>query len=352
MTPQEPCLQTTESNVKGLILLDSVNGGGKDYLIQAIQRRVKNSKHIHCTYRFKDRMFTYHLAAIKRALKFSDRGLAILNRSWLSEEIYANVFRAGTPWPHQGRIFQKLLLKHATLHVACILTDEEAEDQIKKHRKPGTYHSPEHVTKPAAVNQRYNGAWRGRLVDNRQSYVDDVSSTGGLLSRPDHIEYSINKEGLDVDSFITILLQKLQDLRNLQYQEALIFDNKNVMGNLATAKYLLVGDQVNYHDYKKCWPFLSYSNSTLFMAKAMHWLNLKEEDFMWTNANCPESHIKNILNLKPSLKVIALGKDAGRALVEIDSGLKFYKDLPHPSYGRRFLGLKEWTNRLEVALVG
>lgn len=290
-------------------------------------------------------MFKYHLACLRRALRFAEHGLALLDRNWISEEVYAQFYRNGTKWPHQGRIVQKLFLKHGVMTVLCLLDEQQASEQVEKHRVAGTYHSPQFLTRPADIAKRYRQLYYGAQVNEPNTYVEDITSQHGFIQRSDCLGYRFNIEGAEIDKFIDTLLSRLQAYRASQYQPALEFNTRNIAGHLATAKYLMVGDTVNYNDYKKCWPFMSYTGSTLFMAEVMHDLKLKEEEFMWTNADCPEQHVQQIVAAKPSIRIIALGNTAAKAV----SGLPHVL-VPHPSYGRRFMGADKWATELQYAV--
>ena len=107
-------------NVTGIVLLEGANAHGKSWLAKAFASRVKHVQYFHCDYRnFKNRMFHYHLATLHKAARASSDRLAVIDRNWLSEEIYAHFYRGGTPWPHEGRVLSKLIRKHAVLNILC-----------------------------------------------------------------------------------------------------------------------------------------------------------------------------------------------------------------------------------------
>lgn len=334
--------------VKGLLLIDGPNAAGKSFLANTIQQLYPGTKIVHCTYRFGKIMWHYHLAALRRCLRHAESGLVVLDRSWMSEEIYAHVYRDGTAWPQEGRIMQKLLLKHAVISVVCILDRQSATDQVLKHRQVG-YHSPQFVAKPAVVAERYWQLWHGAEKSGAVpiTYVDSIIETGGFKKSSFSAKYEIGKEGRDVKGFISSAIEMMLRRRESQYQPALEFNIRNVAGHLQTAKWLLVGDTVNHPDYKRCWPFMIHANSTLFMAQAMNTLGCSEEEFMWTNVDCAEGHLEKLLALKPGLKVVALGLKAESTLNKM--GIT-HTLVPHPSYGKRFMNQLDWAAEFKAAL--
>lgn len=336
---------------RGVIYIDGANAMGKSFLADSIKQRYPGAKVVHCTYRFGKKMWYYHLAALRHCLRHAETGLAILDRNWISEEIYGHYFRNGTNIPHQGRIVQKLFLQHAAVGVLCIGSATEAKKRVDEHRTEN-YHSPQFVTKPEQIANRYWDLYYGKAqVDwtPKNTYADDLMKVGGLRSRYDWTKYEISVEGKNIDEFIDNVMEMLKFQRETQYQEALEFGCRNFGGHLRTGKWLFVGDVVNFPDYKKCWPFMIHANSTLFMANAMHILGCKEEEFMWTNAYPPqEFHVQKILALKPEVKVIALGGNAHKRLEHFSIP---HRTIPHPSYGRRFMGPERWREELQKALL-
>ena len=152
----------------------------------------------------------------------------------------------------------------------------------------------------------------------------------------------------DIHSFVTYPLRLVENYRAAQYQPALEFNNRNIAGHAVNAKWLLVGDQVNAPDYKKCWPFIEHRRSSLFVAQAMHSLGCREEQFMWTNAVCPEQHTKVLCQPGgPELKPIAFGHKASTYLTGL--GLK-HASVDHPSHALRFSTISAWSANLRAAL--
>jgi hypothetical protein len=331
--------------VNGIILCEGSNLAGKSFLIQKISELVPNTKRIHCIHRYKDNMFCYHLGALRHAIRLAQNHLVLIDRLWLSENIYGDVYRGGTLWPHEGRVLQKILNKHAVITVLCLANPDEAQARYLELRADRKEFDE---VKNDEVARQYQRAWmQGEPTHSRVSYLDDIADLGGMIKRLDCLSYTIGCEGANIDRFIDLLLKAVGGWRKAQYQQALDFNTRNFAGHIANAKFMLVGDRVNHKDYKKCWPFSAYKNSSLFLARAMHNLNLDETEFVWTNAICEEKHIIPVLRLKPSLKVIALGCEASGEL----SKMKIeHKSIDHPAYSLRFENLEKYTRQLAAAI--
>lgn len=333
----------------GVLILEGPSAAGKTTLAQHIRKRYPDTVYVHCTYRFKRLMWHYHLAALRRGLRHSATRLAIIDRQWPSEEIYGHVYRGGTAWPHQGRILQKLILKHAGLHVFCLVHPDKIAQRIAQYRRQ--YHAPEFLVNARSIAERYWSLWHGARLTSYRTYADSVMASGGLQQREDCESYNVETDGRDLDYYVDYLLAKLARWRQAQYQPALDYSCRNFAGHLQPAKYLLVGDKVNADDYRKCWPFTCYANSTLYMAEAMHQLNCHEEQFLWTNAECPEEHAARLKARKPTLQVVALGSTAATYLTRRNVP---HRVIPHPAYGRRFMAQAQagerWIDQLAKAV--
>ena len=122
--------------MKGLIIVDGCDGTGKTTLAQAICNRY-NGVYMHNTYRWKDKMYLYHTAALHRALKLSKTRLVVIDRLWMSEAIYAEVYRGGSPWPHMGRMIDRIVRKHAGMYIIGLSPQGHKErfDQLKAERE-------------------------------------------------------------------------------------------------------------------------------------------------------------------------------------------------------------------------
>jgi thymidylate kinase len=77
-----------------IFVLEGPDNGGKSTLAKALARRCK-AKIIHSTYRFKGRMYAYHLAQFRKALKIAQTQPVVMDRWWPSEVCYGNTFRSG-----------------------------------------------------------------------------------------------------------------------------------------------------------------------------------------------------------------------------------------------------------------
>jgi thymidylate kinase len=302
--------------VSGLILIEGPDGTGKSTLAAQFKQDL-GAIVLHQRYRWKNRMFHYHTAVLRRALKLVDQGhLVVLDRLWPSELIYGQVYRGGSPIPLEGRFMDRVLLKHASLYIFCggdpkVIAERHAK---LKQQRDELYES--HIEQLALAYDRF---------------VKDFASVGDFW-RFDVMKYSIEDDGAYPSDYVKRAATRLDLWRKRQFQPALSFSQQNVLGHAAWAKFLFVGDKCNQKHRGMLWPFYEYGNCSLFMTECLHDLGFREELGMWTNANAG-AEFNALLEFRPHLKVIALGAEAHDALHA--AGVK-HEAVPHPQYGRRF----------------
>lgn len=303
--------------MNGLIILEGPDGSGKSTLAKCIADR-HGAYTRHMTYRWKSlpgtkhpTMFDYHTAGIHRVSKISQRRLAVLDRSWPSEKIYADCYRGGSYWPMMGRMIDRVVLKHAGIYVFC-LTDPAVADA--RHEQ---------------LKLRRREMFDSKMGVIAKSYLDLYQS---MNHRTDVVKYEIAVEGQCMESFADAVVKLALDWRGKQYQNALNPSDHNVLGHLHSAKVLFVGDKTNPKFNRIRWPFYDHSNCSLHLAGSLDRFGFDESSAMWTNANEDPWHVADILDAKP-IPVIAFGDNASDALKR--TGIKHSK-LPHPQWARRF----------------
>lgn len=125
--------------IKGIVILDGPDAAGKTTLAERlIEMNQGNGIILHATYRFKDKIPTYHGVLLRKAIKLSKKTLVIIDRLHISEYIYAKVFRDGTKWPWQLPVFNQICKSLHIPIVICIPSSLEQGmrwfEQTKKER--------------------------------------------------------------------------------------------------------------------------------------------------------------------------------------------------------------------------
>lgn len=339
--------------MNGIIVIDGPDGVGKSTLADRIAEKHGNAVVMHQGYtaEVKDDIPGYHTRQVLKALDFVAQGrLVIMDRLWMSELIYASVYRGGSKWPHYGRMMDRVLMKHAALYiVAC---DDDIQAVESRHKQMNEEREELFDSKMDEIAKRYLGMLHGDLGKVPDDYVEYYGAVNdGMTVRNDVLHYSIAMHGQNMDQFIDVALSRLRDRIATQYAPALDPANQNVLGHFLSAKYLMVGDVCNpkekFPDLR--WPFYDYGHSSLFLTQSMHTAWMDETQFMWTNANHDgDQHILQLKRSKPNLRVIALGREAFDKLTSL--GIRDHVEVRHPSFALRFGPKETYPDELIAAL--
>jgi len=321
--------------VTGIIVLDGSDNTGKTTLANYFVQRY-GAVHMHQFYRFKTRMFTYHTACLRKAVALSKDHLVVLDRLWLSEDIYAMVYRNGSRWPYEGRFIDRVLLKHGAVQVIATTDPATYAERFNKAIADGR--GEEWVSKPKDIAQAYYNVYHGSAsAGSTPSYAQWLSQHGGMHNRADVMEYDMGRDGDDLESYSHKVVSKLVALREKQYAPCLDPGYELVTGYAATADTILVGDSINPKSRHIKWPFYDYGYSSLFLTEALQLANVDETRLLITNA-CTSAgviHVADLLKIAPNKKVIALGQHARARLTDANIA---HVCLSHPQYFKRFVG--------------
>lgn len=330
--------------MNGLIVLEGADGVGKTTLAKYFVDK-HDAHYMHLTYRYKNAMFTYHAAALHRACKLSAEKLVVLDRSWISEGLYAEAYRGGSPWPHMGRVLDRLVQKHAGVYILA-LPDGTTDDHEKKFQTLRSKRE-EMFSTAKPVTELYNRFALGDSSFPGQGYCRDVAKTG-FLKRGDVIAYRIALEGSNLQAFAAGVLNTIWLHQIAQYPYALDPYDYNFLGHAQTGrcKYVFIGDCINPERRQAHYPFFAHVNSSLFLSRALSAIRFDERQAVYTNVN-DENGVRNVLAMINDRWMIpvCMGWNSTKTIK-----LSNYRFVAHPSYGRRFMGLEKYIQQLREAI--
>jgi hypothetical protein len=327
-----------KTQLTGIVTIDGANATGKTTLAEELKRR-HNAVIFHQTYRFRDKIFIYHQAVLHQALKLAKTRLVVLDRLWMSEVAYAEVYRGGTPWPHQGRMVDRILQRASAVQVVAVERDREL--LLERYRTTRSHRTDVDAQHNADVNDVYlrvvpgtQGFDSPEPTKGRRTYLDDMAELAKKRDRSDVIEHGIS-EG-STERTCDAIAQRLVELQESQLQAAL--DNDNFLGHTSThTSFLIAGDTPNAK-HRWTWPFFEYAHSSLWLTQQLHEVGFDETTAIWTNVNDHSfGTLTQLMDDKPELmnrvQMIALGSKAAKTLA--NRGFK-PSVIPHPQWGRRF----------------
>lgn len=284
-----------------LTIFEGPDGGGKTTIALAYAKAT-GAKYVHhgsyATLAPKELGRVYadsFLAALR------GKQAVVLDRSWLSEPLYANVFRSGRDrvGPASARFLDRLALRCAVTTVLCL--PPWATVRRGAVERPADEHHGD-LAKLRRVYQLYTNA-RFTLPTVRYDFTQQGNSLGlATLDRtPPH---------------------------PVRWQAG---------GSLA-AQVVLVGDSFGRrgrYDPVTRWPFSTFSGNgcSAWLAAQLDVVGVSERQLFWVNADHPK--LVTVLAAVPAASVICLGQRAARAVPGAPS-------VPHPQYWKRFRYREEY----------
>jgi predicted HAD superfamily Cof-like phosphohydrolase len=117
----------------GIIVLEGPDGTGKTSIAKMLVEKY-GAMYIHHTWspELEEQMEEYHMSSILKAKKDSLSRLVVIDRSWISEFIYADVFRQGTQYPNLAEKAYKELKDANAIYIFCL---PYGNDSIEKYFK-------------------------------------------------------------------------------------------------------------------------------------------------------------------------------------------------------------------------
>ena len=174
-----------------IIVIEGADASGKTSLGDRIHRVLGSAHRIHL--RVHKRLPTWQYSAIRRAARFSCKGdHTILDRHFISEQIYAAVFRGGVTEEMDSfnRDQHKLLERAGAVYVLCTSKDTDASyNRYIEHAKKRSEWFGEDP-RMWFVIKRYEQLWYGAHRDDIisptmkakgfHSFIDELTMHGGV----------------------------------------------------------------------------------------------------------------------------------------------------------------------------
>lgn len=301
-----------------IYVLEGPDGSGKTTLAKFMAEKF-NAHYMHLTYRWKDRMFHYHWAALEHAIRISKTRPVVIDRWWPSINIYDDEFRKRRTFPQAGRMLDRAGMAAGVIYIACMPGDmEELIRDFDKRKAAG-----------------------GEMYDSVQGvalrYVDWWST---MTDRVDLLTYDRFTHGQNMDLFIAQAFRQWAQV--VQRIPHWFFKNRMLGGNAFAPepKLMIVGEKSNPKGRHQVWPFFEHANSSLFLTECLDEAGVDEYDIVWANAISADGWtqpklLKQVYDWAHPKQVIALGNKADHVCWA--AGLRTVTEkLHHPAYAKRF----------------
>ena len=329
---------------KGIILIEGADASGKTTLARHLVETY-GARRMHG--RIWSNMWRWHVGMLRRAVRLADDGLVVLDRHWLSELVYGQVYRGGPSYDLGARCVDRVLQRAGAVTVLCAPADQEA--QLAVHAKRAA-RGGEGFADVREVVALYADLRAGNVARPGDGYLGQLIRFGDFARRPDVMVYDVDRDGADLAGYARKVLARLRKVRAGQFPPALLSAHQNVVGGAAAARYLVVGEGASPAAEAVYWPWCARDghDAATYLNRALHALAFDETRALWTNAVDEDDLLPDLLRLDK--EVIALGVVAARRVRQLGHEVK--ATLPHPQFWRRFYhhDLAGYVDRLREAL--
>lgn len=335
--------------LRGIVVLEGADCSGKTTLAKKIVDMF-DARYLHGRI-FKD-MWRSHVAMVRMALRWADHDLVVIDRLFLSELVYGQVYRGGPAYDLGARCLDRVLMRVGAITVMCVPDDQQ--HQIRQHAAR-VVKGEEAYRKIQGVVALYADLIRGNAVRPGDGYLGQLTRYGDFAKRKDVMVYDLDKDGHRLASLSNMIAGRVRAQRKKQLRYALDSSQQNFVGNLGTARTILVGDAVAPSVQKlgprgPRWPMCWHDglSAATWLNMALHRFGHDEATAVIVNANDDDRHLQELFD--SGLKIVALG---GRAETKIRKlGYDAADVLEHPQYHRRFHHgeLDDYAKRLGRAM--
>lgn len=331
-----------------LIILDGPDCCGKTTLASKFKEKYHDKCSItHLSYKMAGKMGLYHLAAILHATRKQPDRLHILDRSWISEEIYGHVYRNGPENLFLNRMIHRIALKYSAVYILCIPHDVNEYLQffldVYKERNE-MYDMDDQVPRIWDCFQSIITANSNEKLQGYSGFLQSNKTTIEPFAAPHWMVYDMFYDNPEETIEHSILIAS-----DLFYRQVPQFNspkNQNGGGHAYGAKLLLLGDH-SYGNYRRCnYPFVGAGSINQFLAQQLDLAGIAEEELLWMNVFNPNKgkkieHLKYLFSFLACKSnppwIVAMGSEVDEVSMEWAKkyGLESYL-INHPAWYATF----------------
>lgn len=186
-----------------IFIIEGPDGAGKTTLANAIIKHTRGH-YIHLSYRFRNKINTYHEAALRYAFRHRNPNI-VIDRWWPSEAVYSEAYRGGSKWPEMGRMLHDKARSYGVIYVICL--PNSIREGVENHERNKAKRS-EIYSDISKVIELYRKLWYGDKDFKGKSFFARVIRRGGMKKWNRSYKYNIYENGDLKKNYIAMLLEK------------------------------------------------------------------------------------------------------------------------------------------------
>lgn len=173
--------------VRGIIILEGGDCSGKTTLARRLIDRY-GARYIHNGVH-RD-VWKRHVAAFRYARRLAEDYLVVIDRLWLSEQIYGQIFRGGPAYDMGAWWLDKTLQDLGALTVLCVRDDQQRHNDhfaVMRQQRDEKFKDIRDVVK------LYADLVHGDMTKSGDTYLDNWIRFGDYAKRDDVMLYDMDK---------------------------------------------------------------------------------------------------------------------------------------------------------------
>lgn len=198
-------------NLTGLIVIDGPDAAGKSTLCDFfVDTCGAHYKHLTWSPDLEKHMDSYQIGALAECLEIAKTQLVVLDRCWLSELVYSNIYRNGSAYPELAKTCFDML--KGSLNIVALPTYRDWIENFKRMSNEREEMYAGDIQGMRQIYDQYEGVYNGLFVAHSHPFVDGEIKKG-LCMQDNFVSYNMYTDGKNVPAYALKVLSRLYKIK-------------------------------------------------------------------------------------------------------------------------------------------